>query len=76
MTNLALAFLGAGIAAGLSVLGVGVGIGQLAAGAMEATGRQPAATNDIRTSMLIAAALVEGVGFAGIVVAFLLAGKT
>jgi len=76
MTNLALAFLGAGIAAGLSVLGVGVGIGQLARGAMEATGRQPSATNDIRTSMLIAAALIEGVGFAGIVVAFLLAGKT
>jgi F-type H+-transporting ATPase subunit c len=76
MTNLALAFLGAGIAAGLSVLGVGVGIGRLAASAMEATGRQPAATGDIRTSMLIAAALIEGVGFAGIVVAFLLAGKT
>ena len=37
---------------------------------------QPAATGEIRTSMLIAAALIEGVGFAGIVVAFLLAGKT
>ena len=35
-----------------------------------------AATGEIRTSMLIAAALIEGVGFAGIVVAFLLAGKT
>ena len=55
MTNLAMAFLGAGIAAGLSVVGVGIGIGRLAAGALEATGRQPAATGDIRTSMLIAA---------------------
>jgi F-type H+-transporting ATPase subunit c len=76
MTNIAMAFLGAGIAAGLSVIGVGIGIGRLAAGALEATGRQPAATGEIRTSMLIAAALIEGVGFAGIVVAFLLAGKS
>ena len=76
MTNLAMAFLGAGIAAGLSVIGVGIGIGRLAAGALEATVRQPAATGEIRTIMLIAAALIEGVGFAGIVVAFLLAGKT
>jgi F-type H+-transporting ATPase subunit c len=76
MTNLALSFLSAGIGAGLSVLGVGVGIGRLAASALDATGRQPAATNDIRTTMLIAAALIEGVGLLGLVVAILLVTKT
>ena len=62
MTNLAYSFLSAGIGAGLCVLGVGLGIGRLAASALDATGRQPAATGDIRTTMLIAAALIEGVG--------------
>ena len=76
MTNLALYFLSAGIGAGLSVLGVGVGIGRLAASALDATGRQPAATNDIRTTMLIAAALIEGVGLLGLVVAILLVTKS
>ena len=76
MTNLALSFLSAGICAGLSVLGVGVGIGRLAASALDATGRQPAATNDIRTTMLIAAALIEGVGLLGLVVAILLVTKS
>ena len=75
MTNLAYSFLSAGIGAGLCVLGVGIGIGRLAASALDATGRQPAATGDIRTTMLIAAALIEGVGLFGLVVSILLATK-
>ena len=63
MTNLALAFLSAGIGAGLAIIGVGLGIGRLGASAMDATGRQPAAVGDIRTSMIIAAALIEGFTF-------------
>ena len=73
MNNLAYSFLSAGIGAGLCVLGVG--IGRLAASALDATGRQPAATGDIRTTMLIAAALIEGVGLFGLVVSILLATK-
>ena len=42
---------------------------------MDGTGRQPAATGDIRTTMLIAAALIEGVGLFGLVVCILLATK-
>jgi F-type H+-transporting ATPase subunit c len=76
MTNLALAFLSAGIGAGLSIIGVGMGIGRLAASAMEATGRQPSATGEIRTSMIIAAALIEGVGLFALVICILLATKT
>lgn len=75
MTNLALAFLAAGIGAGLAVIGGGLGIGKLAASAMDATGRQPSATNDIRTSMIIAAALIEGVTLFALVVCILLALK-
>ncbi|MCB0722832.1 MAG: ATP synthase F0 subunit C [Ignavibacteriae bacterium] len=70
-----LAFLGAGLGAGLTVIGAGIGIGRLAASAMEATGRQPEATGEVRTSMIIAAALIEGVALFGLVICILLALK-
>ncbi|HLL53055.1 MAG TPA: ATP synthase F0 subunit C [Myxococcaceae bacterium] len=76
MTNLALAFLSAGFGAGLAVIGAGLGIGRLAASAMEGTSRQPAAGGDIRTTMIIAAALIEGVALFAVVVCLLLATKT
>lgn len=70
-----LAYLAAGLGAGLAVIGGGYGIGQLARGAMEGTARQPSAANDIRTSMIIAAALIEGVTLFAEVVCILLAFK-
>ncbi|MBK6538758.1 MAG: ATP synthase F0 subunit C [Ignavibacteria bacterium] len=70
------AFLGAGIGAGLTVIGAGIGIGRLAGSAMEASGRQPEALGEIRTSMIIAAALVEGVALFGLVICILLATKS
>ena len=70
-----LAWLAAGLGAGLVVIGGGVGIGKLAASAMDATGRQPEATGAIRTSMIIAAALIEGISFFGLVICILLALK-
>jgi F-type H+-transporting ATPase subunit c len=75
MEPTALAFLGAGIGAGLVALGAGLGIGKLAGPAMEGTARQPEATGDIRTSMIIAAALIEGVALFGLVICILLATK-
>ncbi|NOS85750.1 MAG: ATP synthase F0 subunit C [Ignavibacteria bacterium] len=72
---MSLAALAAGIGAGLAVIGAGLGIGRLAASAMEAIGRQPEATGDIRTTMIIAAALVEGVTLFALVICFILAGK-
>ena len=54
------------VGAGLVVIGVGIGIGNIGKGAMEAIGRQPDATAKIQTVMLIAAALVEGIGFAAL----------
>ena len=68
----ALAYLAAGLGAGIVTIGAGIGIGKIAAAAMEGTARQPEATNDIRTTMIIAAAMIEGVAFFGIVVSVLL----
>ena len=54
------------VGAGLVVIGVCIGIGNIGRGAMEAIGRQPDAYGKIQTAMLIAAALVEGFGFAAL----------
>ena len=54
------------IGAGLVVIGAGIGIGQIGWKAMEAIARQPEATGKIQTAMLIAAALIEGIGFAAL----------
>ena len=56
------------VGAGLVVIGVGIGIGNIGRGAMEAIGRQPDAYGKIQTAMLIGAALVEGIGFAAMFV--------
>ncbi len=71
----ALALLSAGFGAGLSVIGAGIGIGKIGSSAMDATGRQPEATNDIRTSMIISAALIEGIALFALVICILLALK-
>ena len=54
------------VGAGLAVIGGGIGIGQIGGKAMEAIARQPEAYGKIQTAMLIAAALIEGIGFAAI----------
>lgn len=61
----------AAIGAGLAVLGAGLGIGQIGGRAMEAIARQPEASGDIRTTMIIAAALIEGAALFAIVVALI-----
>jgi F-type H+-transporting ATPase subunit c len=73
MNALSLGYLAAGLGAGMSVIGVGIGIGRLAAAAMEGSARQPTAIGEIRTSMIIAAALIEGATLFAIVVCLLLA---
>jgi F-type H+-transporting ATPase subunit c len=70
-----LAWLGAGIGASITVIGAGLGIGKLAASALESMGRQPEAAGPIRTAMIIAAALIEGIAFFALVICILLAVK-
>ena len=57
---------GAGIGAGIAALGAGIGIGKIGGSAMDAIARQPEASGKIQTAMLIAAALIEGIGFAAL----------
>jgi len=54
------------VGAGLVVIGVGMGIGRIGGSAMDAIARQPEAYGKIQTAMLIAAALIEGIGFAAL----------
>ncbi|MBW7869730.1 MAG: ATP synthase F0 subunit C [Flavobacteriia bacterium] len=54
------------VGAGLAVIGAGIGIGLIGKGAMEGIARQPEAYGKIQTAMLIAAALIEGIGFAAL----------
>ena len=66
-----LAKAGASIGAGIAAIGAGIGIGRIGGSAMEAMGRQPEATGEIRNNMIVAAALVEGVAFLAIIVCIL-----
>ena len=61
----------AAIGAGIAVLGAGVGIGRIGGSAVEAIARNPEAAAKITTTMLIAAALVEGIALFGVVVGML-----
>ena len=67
-----LAFLAAGIGAGITVIGAGYGIGRLASAALEGMARQPEASGNIRGAMIVAAALIEGVAFFALVICILL----
>jgi F-type H+-transporting ATPase subunit c len=51
------------IGAGIVIVGAALGIGGLAKGAVESMARQPEIAGNINTSMIIAAALIEGVTF-------------
>ncbi|MDR2679831.1 MAG: ATP synthase F0 subunit C [Tannerella sp.] len=66
--------LAAPIGAGLVVIGAGLGIGKIGASAMEAIARQPESTSDIRMSMIIVAALIEGAALFAIVVCLMTLG--
>ena len=69
--DVALATLGGAIGAGLVAIGAGIGIGRIGGQAMDAMARQPEKVGDLRSSMIIAAALIEGVAFLAMIVALL-----
>ncbi|MDR1155763.1 MAG: ATP synthase F0 subunit C [Bacteroidales bacterium] len=72
VANVAVAKLGAGIGAGIAAVGAGIGIGRIGGSAMEAIARQPESVGDIRSNMIVAAALIEGVAFFAIVLCLLI----
>ena len=69
---LGLGYLGAGLGAALSLIGAAYGISKLASAALEGTARQPEAAGALRTSMIIPAALIEGLGLFALVVCLLI----
>jgi F-type H+-transporting ATPase subunit c len=54
--------------AGLIIIGAGLGIGKIGAAAVESMARQPEKAGDIRGAMIVAAALIEGAAFFGLIV--------
>jgi len=67
-----LAQMGAGIGAGIAAVGAGIGIGNIGKSALESIARQPEVSGDIRTNMIVAAALIEGVAFLAVIVCALI----
>jgi F-type H+-transporting ATPase subunit c len=68
------ASLGAGlgaIGAGVAAMAAGLGIGQIGKGAVESIARQPEAAGDIRSSMILTAAFIEGVALFGVIAGLL-----
>jgi F-type H+-transporting ATPase subunit c len=72
-TDLGIGKMGAGMGAGLAAIGAGLGIGNIGRDAMSAIARQPEVAGNIRTNMILAAALIEGVALFAIVVCLLIA---
>jgi F-type H+-transporting ATPase subunit c len=66
---------GAGVGAGLAVIGAGIGIGRVGGSSMEAQARQPEIAGQLQTGALILSALVEGAALFAIVLALLISLK-
>jgi F-type H+-transporting ATPase subunit c len=68
----ALKYLGAGFAIGLGAIGPGIGIGILMQGALQAMGRNPDASSNIQTNMILGVAFAEAIAIYALVVALIL----
>lgn len=70
--ELSLIKLAAALAIGLGAIGPGIGIGLLGKSAMDAIGRNPEATDKIRTNMILAIAFAEAISIYALVVALII----
>ncbi len=68
----AMRLLGAGLAIGLGAIGPGIGIGILMQGALQAMGRNPDASSNIQTNMILGVAFAEAIAIYALVVALIL----
>jgi F-type H+-transporting ATPase subunit c len=64
-----------GIAIGMAALGGGAGIGKAVSSALEGTARQPEAAGNLRTTLIIGAALIEALTIYALVIGIILMGK-
>ncbi len=66
---------GAGLGAGLILIGAGLGFGRIGSAALESMARQPETAGKVQTAMLIVAALLEGATFFGLIVCIIMSTK-
>ncbi len=71
MELVALKYIAAGLGAGLTVIGAGLGLGKIGNAALEGIARQPEAGADLRSTMIVIAALLEGAAMLGLVICLL-----
>lgn len=72
LAEAAIGKLGAGLGAGLAAFAAGYGIGKIGSAAMDAIARQPEASADIRSNLIITSSFIEGVAFLAVIVCVLL----
>ena len=75
MTNSAIIAIAAAIAIAISTLGPSIGQGITAKAAMESIARQPDAAKDIRSSLIVALAMMEALTIYGLLIGFMLIAK-
>lgn len=73
LADLAIGNMAAGLGAGIAAFAAAYGIGKIGAAAMEAIARQPEASSDIRSNLIVTSAFIEGVAFLAVIVCLLLA---
>jgi len=66
--------LGAGLAFGLAIIGVALGLGMVGSKTIESMARQPEMAGRLQTTMFIALGMIEALGLLGFVLAFVLNG--
>jgi len=64
--------IGAGIGAGIALIGAGLGFGRIGSAALESMARQPEVADKVGGSMITIAALLEGATFFGLIVCLLI----
>ncbi len=70
-----LGYIGVGLAAGLALLGAGIGIGRIGGSVAESISRQPEAAGKIQLVLYVAAGMIEGAALFAVVIALLIALK-
>jgi F-type H+-transporting ATPase subunit c len=63
---------GAGVGAGIVMLGAGYGFSRIGSAALESMARQPEVANRVGTNMIVIAALLEGATFFALLVCLLI----
>ena len=64
--------LGAGLCMGLGAIGPAIGEGNAVGKALEGMARQPEASGDLRTNMILGCAITETTGIYSLLIAFLI----